>query len=67
MSKVKEEIEDFVRITEAEIERINVLAKKSKTKEGLTDSELEEQKYLRRKYIDSFKANLKNHLNLIKK
>ena len=67
MSKIKEEIKDFVRITEAEIDRINILAKKAKTKDGLTDSELEEQKYLRRKYIDSFKANLKNHLDLIKK
>lgn len=67
MSKVKDEIEDFVRITEAEIDRINVLAKKAKTKDDLTASELKEQKHLRRKYIDSFKANLKNHLDLIKK
>lgn len=67
MYKIKEEIEDIVRITEEEIERINALAKKAKSKDGLTDSELEEQKNLRRKYIDSFKANLKNHLDLIKK
>lgn len=67
MNKIKEEIEDIVRITEEEIERINALAKKAKSKDGLTDSELEEQKKLRRKYIDSFKANLKNHLDLIKK
>lgn len=67
MNKIKEEIEDIVRITEEEIERINVLAKKVKSKDGLTESELEEQKHLRRKYIDSFKANLKNHLDLIKK
>lgn len=67
MNKIKEEIEDIVRITEEEIERINALAKKAKSKDGLTDSELEEQKNLRRKYIDSFKANLKNHLDLIKK
>ena len=67
MKNMKDEIEDIVRITEEEINRINVLAKKAKTKDGLTDSEVAEQKLLRRKYIDSFKANLKNHLDLIKK
>lgn len=71
MKKIKEEIkddiEDIVRITEKEIDRINELAKKSKSETGLTGSEKEEQKHLRRKYIDSFKANLKNHLDLIKK
>lgn len=65
--EIKEEIENIVRITEEEIERINELAKKSKSEAGLTESEKEEQKHLRRKYIDSFKANLKNHLDLIKK
>ena len=67
MKNMKDEIEDIVRITEEEINRINVLAKKAKTKDGLTDIEVAEQKLLRRKYIDSFKANLKNHLDLIKK
>ncbi len=67
MKNMKEEFEDLVRITEEEIERINELAKKSKSKDGLTDNEIEEQKHLRRKYIDSFKANLKNHLDLMKK
>lgn len=65
--EIKEEVENIVRITEEEIERINELAKKSKSEAGLTESEKEEQKRLRRKYIDSFKANLKNHLDLIKK
>lgn len=40
------------------IDRINELAHKSKTPEGLTPQELEEQARLRREYIDSFKASL---------
>lgn len=40
------------------IDRINELAHKSKTPEGLTPDELEEQATLRREYIDSFKASL---------
>ena len=39
------------------IDRINVLAKKSKT-EGLTEEEKQEQAVLRREYIDSFKNSL---------
>lgn len=58
---------NFERITEKEIQRINELARKSKTDKGLTRSEQEEQHLLRRKYVDSFKANLRNHLDLIKK
>ena len=37
--------------------RINELYKKSK-EEGLTELEKEEQQILRRRYIDSYKANL---------
>ena len=44
-------------ITKEQIDRINVLARKSKA-EGLTDSEKEEQAKLRRLYIDSFKESL---------
>ena len=40
------------------INRINELAKKSKTPDGLSEAELEEQKILRQEYINSFKANL---------
>lgn len=40
------------------IDRINELSRKSKTPEGLTPEELEEQAKLRREYIDSFKASL---------
>ena len=46
-------------ITEDEIKRINELAQKSKTDEGLSEDEKKEQHKLRRKYIDSFKNNLR--------
>lgn len=48
-------------MTEEKIARINELAKKQKT-EGLTDSEKEEQKKLRREYIESYKRSLINEL-----
>ncbi len=40
------------------IDRINFLAKKSRTEEGLTEEERQEQAALRREYIDSFKRSL---------
>lgn len=40
------------------IDRINFLAKKSRTAEGLTEEERKEQAALRREYIDSFKRSL---------
>ena len=46
------------------IDRINFLAKKQKT-EGLTEEEKEEQKVLRREYIDAFKESLVSRLNTI--
>lgn len=49
-------------ITQKEIDRINELARKSKT-EGLTDEEKIEQKALRVKYINSFKESLEGQLN----
>ena len=45
-------------VTQEQIDRINELARKSKTPEGLTPEEKEEQAVLRRAYIDSFKASL---------
>lgn len=45
-------------ITQKEIDRINELYHKSKTEEGLTTEEEKERAFLRRKYIDSFKASL---------
>lgn len=47
------------------IKRINELAKISKTT-GLNQKEKEEQKILRREYIDSFKNNLRSTLDNIK-
>lgn len=44
------------------IERINFLAKKSKT-EGLTDEEKEEQQLLRNEYRESFRRNLSAQLD----
>ena len=46
-----------------EIARINALARKAKTPEGLTPAEKEEQGALRRRYIDSFKRSLVSQLD----
>ncbi|MCR5825577.1 MAG: DUF896 domain-containing protein [Oscillospiraceae bacterium] len=45
------------------IERINELARKAKTLEGLTDEELVERAILRREYIDAVTGNLRAQLN----
>lgn len=47
---------------QSRIDRINVLARKSKA-EGLTEEEKAEQAALRREYIDSVKASLVGHLD----
>ena len=44
------------------IDRINELARKAKTEEGLTPEELAERDALRREYVDSVKANLVSQL-----
>lgn len=49
-------------VTQEQINRINELARKSKTPEGLTDEEKLEQQKLRRLYIDSFKESLVGQL-----
>ena len=49
-------------VTQAQIDRINKLSRKSKTPEGLTEEEKAEQQVLRRLYIDSFKESLVGHL-----
>ena len=46
-----------------QIERINELARKAKTAEGLAEEEQAEQAVLRRAYIDSVVGNLKDQLN----
>ena len=44
------------------IKRINELAAKAKSEEGLTAEELTERDQLRRIYIDNYKASLIGHL-----
>ncbi len=53
-------------MTDKEIARINELARKSKTPEGLTPAERIEQSELRRKYIDSVVGNLRGSLDSTK-
>ena len=48
-------------ITQEKIDRINALAKKSKTT-GLTPAEVEEQQLLRKEYIEAYRASLRNAL-----
>ena len=47
------------------IDRINFLAKKSKTPEGLTDAERAEQHALRQEYLAGFRRNLHAQLDNI--
>lgn len=47
---------------QAKLDRINELYHKSKTDDGLTPEELEEQSVLRREYIDSYKRSLVGQL-----
>ena len=50
-------------ITQKEIDRINELARKAKTPEGLTAEELAERDVLRRAYIDAMKESLVGQLD----
>lgn len=52
-------------VTEATIERINELYRKSKA-EGLTNEEAMEQARLRKEYIDAMHNNLRGMLNQVK-
>ncbi len=52
-------------MTEELIGRINELYKKSKSPQGLTEEEKEEQARLRRQYVDDFKRNLRGVLDNI--
>ena len=48
---------------QAKIDRINALARKSRTEEGLTPAEREEQQALRKEYIAAVTASLKGQLD----
>lgn len=50
-------------ITEEKIARINALARKSRTEEGLTEDEKTEQAALRREYVDAVKESLQSQLD----
>lgn len=50
-------------LTQEKIQRINQLAKKSRTPEGLTEQEKQEQASLRREYIDAMKQSLQSQLD----
>ncbi|MCK0470853.1 DUF896 domain-containing protein [Halalkalibacter sp. APA_J-10(15)] len=52
-------------LSSKQIERINELAKKSKTI-GLTDKEAKEQKRLREAYIKTFRQSFKQQLHQVK-
>lgn len=47
---------------QSKIDRINELARKSRTPEGLTEEEKKEQAALRREYIDAYKQSLVSQL-----
>ena len=49
----------------AKIERINELARKSKTAQGLTAAEKDEQAALRKEYIAAIRASFKAQLDNI--
>ncbi len=50
-------------MTQEKIDRINELARKAKSLEGLTPEESAERDVLRREYIDSFKRSLVGQLD----
>lgn len=49
-------------ITQKEIDRINELARKSKTEEGLNSAEKEEQAALRQAYVSAMRASLRGQM-----
>ena len=50
-------------ITDEKVARINELARKSRTAEGLTEAEKAEQAALRREYVEAVKASLAGQLD----
>lgn len=52
-------------ISKEKIDRINELAKKAKSKEGLTDDERVERDSLRKEYIETMKSRVREQLERI--
>ncbi|MEG0156196.1 MAG: DUF896 domain-containing protein [Anaerovoracaceae bacterium] len=53
-------------ISEEKIARINQLAAKAKTQEGLTKEELAERDALRKEYIAAMRHNVREHLKNVR-
>lgn len=53
-------------ITKEKIARINELAAKAKTPEGLTGEEELERELLRKEYVDSVKSNVRERLKNVR-
>ncbi|MCQ2426458.1 MAG: DUF896 domain-containing protein [Lachnospiraceae bacterium] len=53
-------------MTEEKIARINELARKAKTPEGLTPEETEERAALRKEYIDDFRRSTENAIESLR-
>ncbi|MEG0254702.1 MAG: DUF896 family protein [Vagococcus sp.] len=53
-------------LSKEKLARINELAKKSKTSEGLTETEKKEQAILREEYIQKFRGGMRNHIEGMK-
>ena len=49
-------------ITDEKVARINALARKSRTRSGLTEEEKAEQAALRREYVEAVKRSLEGQL-----
>ncbi len=53
-------------MTEEKIARINALAKKAKSAEGLTPEETEERAALRKEYIEDFRRSTENAIESLR-
>jgi len=49
-------------MTQERLARINELARKAKTPEGLTEAEQAEREVLRKEYLEDFRANFRQQL-----
>lgn len=57
--------EEYRRITEEDIARINELYHKSQTPEGLNEEEKQEQAELRKAYISAIRRNMRGSLDSV--